>query len=97
MTAVPYLLAYEKLTMLELLLYIVIFLALSGLMACVEAAVLSVSPGEVDEMRLRKTWGSHALKAITQHTTRALVVIVILTNTINILGPIMAGYKAIEL
>jgi putative hemolysin len=89
--------ARKKLTMVELILYIAVFLALSGLMACVEAAVLSVSPGEVEEMRLRKARGARALTTITQHMTQALVVIVILTNTINILGPVLSGYKAIQL
>ena len=79
--------------MIELTVYIVTFIALSALMAVVEAAVLSISRGEVEELVIRKAWGAGALKAITQHITRAVVVIVVLTNTINILGPILAGEK----
>lgn len=83
--------------MLELALYIVVFIALSGLMAMVDAAVLSVSRGEVEEMVLHQEWGAVALRAIVQRITRAVVVIVLFTNTINILGPILAGKKAIDL
>lgn len=83
--------------MLELALYIVTFFILSGLMAGIEAAVLSVSPGEIEELRLRRAWGAVALTAIKQRVTQAMVVIVILTNSINVLGPILAGYKAIQL
>lgn len=83
--------------MLELILYVVVFVTLSGLMAMVEAAVLSVSRGEVEELVIERAFGADALKAITQRLTHALVVIVIFTNTINILGPILTGYKAIQL
>ena len=83
--------------MIELASYVVVFIALSGLMAMVEAAVLSVSRGEVEEMALGNAWGAAALRAITQRITRALVVLVLFTNTINILGPILAGKKAIDL
>ena len=83
--------------MLELTLYTIAFVALSGLMAMIEAAVLSVSHGEVEELVMRGAFGADALKAITQRITRALVVIVIFTNTINILGPILAGRKAVQL
>ena len=83
--------------MLELALSIVIFVSLSGLMAAIEAAVLSVSRGEVEELVVRRAFGATALKAITLRITQALVVIVIFTNTINILGPISVGRKAIEL
>lgn len=83
--------------MLELALYIVTFFILSGLMAGIEAAVLSVSPGEIEELRLQRAWGATALATIKQRVTQAMVVIVIMTNSINILGPILAGYKAIQL
>ena len=83
--------------MFELALYIVVFIALSGLMAMVDAAVLSVSRGEVEELVLRKKWGALALQAIARRITRAVVIIVLITNTINILGPILAGKKAIDL
>ena len=79
-----------------LALYIVVFIALSGLMAMMDAAVLSVSRGEVEEMVLKKKWGAIALRAIQERLTRAVVIIVLITNTINILGPILAGKKAID-
>ena len=83
--------------MLELALYIVVFIALSGLMAMVEAAVLNVSRIEIEEIRLQGTWGAGALKTINAHMTQAIVVLVIITNSINILGPILTGRKAMQL
>jgi Mg2+/Co2+ transporter CorB len=81
----------------ELIVYIVTFITLSGLMAAVEAAILSVSRAEVEELRLQKAWGAVALKAIKQRLTHAVVVLVIITNTINVLGPILSGRKAIQI
>lgn len=81
----------------ELLLFIVVFILLSGLMAAIEAAILSVSAGEVEELCQRNAWGSQALQAITRQITRPVIVMVIFTNTINILGPILTGWKAVQL
>lgn len=83
--------------MLELAFYILTFIVLSGLMALVEAAVLNISRAEVEELRLQGAWGADALKAITDRITRAVAVLVIFTNTINVLGPILAGRKAMQL
>ncbi|MBU0458842.1 hemolysin family protein [Patescibacteria group bacterium] len=73
------------------------FISLSGVMAMVDAAVLSITHAEVDELIQNKKWGARSLKKITKRLSRAVVVIVILSNTINILGPILVGQKAIEL
>ena len=81
--------------MFELILYIVVFIVLSGLMAMVDAAVLSVSRAEVEELVQQKKWGANALQAVALRLPRAVVIIVVLTNTINILGPILAGKKAV--
>lgn len=83
--------------MLQLTFYVVVFVALSGLMAAVEAALLNISPAEVEELWQQKAWGAGALKAITRRITQTIVVMVIFTNTINVLGPILAGRKAIQL
>ncbi len=83
--------------MFELSLYVVGFVALSGLMALIEAAVLSVSSMEVDELVMQRAWGANALQAITRRLTRPVVVMVLFTNTINILGPILTGRKAVQL
>ena len=56
--------------MLEMILYMGVFVALSGLMALIEAAVLSVSRGEVEELVIRKAFGATALKEITQRSAR---------------------------
>lgn len=80
-----------------LVLLIVCFIYLSGLMAMIDAAVLSVSRAEVEEMIVHKKWGAKALRQIKSNITRAVVVIVILTNAINVLGPILVGYKAVEI
>lgn len=73
-----------------------LFLALSGLMAAVDAAVLSVTRPEVAELVLHRRRGSRQLWELKQQLTRAVVVIVIVTNTINILGPIVVSHLAYE-
>jgi CBS domain containing-hemolysin-like protein len=80
--------------MLILLVYIVMFLFLSGLLALVDAAVLSVTRAETEEMVIQGKPGAAALKLVKQKITQAVVVIVIVTNTINVLGPILVGQRA---
>lgn len=83
--------------MIELLLFILAFVAASGFFAMIDAAVLSVGPAEVEVLIAKGRWGAVDLKQLLKHTTRAIIVIVILTNVTNILGPILAGRKAEQL
>lgn len=83
--------------MIILLIYIVAFLFLSGLLALVDAAVLSVTRAEAEELVVQQKPGASALKLVKQKITQAVVVIVIVTNTINVLGPILVGQKATSL
>ncbi len=83
--------------MAELLLLAVVFVVLSGLMALIEAAILSISRAEVEEMVAQGKSGARALYALSTRLSRPLVVLVVLTNIINILGPILVGQKAVAL
>ena len=83
-------------TMLPLTLLITSFVLLSGLMAITEAAVLSVSHAEVEVMVHAGRSGAQALRRIKNDITRAVVVLVVLTNTINVLGPVLVGARAVE-
>lgn len=87
----------ESELMIVLILYIVVFLFLSGLLALVDAAVLSVSRAEAEEMVIQRKPGAAALKLVKQKITQAVVVVVIVTNTINVLGPILIGQQATDL
>ncbi len=78
-----------------LILYIAIFILLSGLMAAVDAAVLSVTRPEIEEMIHHHRPGAGRLREVKRHITRSVVVIVILTNTINVLGPILVSREAL--
>lgn len=80
-----------------LVLSIILFLGLSGWMAAIDAAVLSVTRPEVEELVQKRKWGSRRLRNVKQHITQSVVVIVILTNTINVLGPILVSRQAFEL
>src|SRR6188472_3300675 len=82
--------------MFEIALLIAVFIALSGVMAMIDAAILSVTPGEVEELHHHKAWGSSALQFIKNHMTKSVVIVVILTNTINILGPVLIGDRAAD-
>ena len=83
--------------MLTLAALAVCFIVLSGLVAMVDAAVLSVSRAETEEAVARDLWGALPLRRIKVHLTQSLVVIVIVTNTINILGPILVGQTAVSI
>ncbi len=82
--------------MLLLVFSVVVFLALSGLMAAVDAAVLSVTRPEIDVMMQKSQWGSRRLSVVKHEITRSVVVIVIATNTINVLGPILVSRQAFD-
>ncbi len=82
---------------LELLFVAAGFVVLSGILALIDAAILSVSRAEIEEMILQKKPGAIFLRRVHRRITRAVVVIVILTNTVNILGPILVGQRAIAL
>ena len=82
--------------MLLLITLTVSFIVLSGLVAMIDAAVLSVSRAETEEAVAHNLWGARPLRRITEQLTRSVVVIVIVTNTINILGPILIGQTAVD-
>ena len=67
--------------MLPLVLAILSFVSLSGLMALIESAVLSVTRAEIDELHSAGHPGAPALITVTSRLTRTLAVLVILTNT----------------
>ncbi len=80
--------------MVELLIFILVFVSASGFLAMLDAAILSVNHAEVEVMLVKKRWGARDLKHLLKHSTRAIIIIVILTNITNILGPILVGRKA---
>lgn len=82
--------------MTTLILYILLFLFLSGLMAAIDAAVLSVTRPEIEELIQNDRPGARRLRQVKHNLARSVVVIVILTNTINVLGPILVSQKALN-
>jgi CBS domain containing-hemolysin-like protein len=88
---------YDTAIMVELSIYIVLFILASGLLSLTDAALLSISYAEVEEMHTQGKIGSAALRRVYRRLTRAVVVIVIITNTINVLGPILVGQRAVQL
>ncbi|MCK4517077.1 MAG: DUF21 domain-containing protein, partial [Spirochaetaceae bacterium] len=83
--------------MIQLIVLILGFVILSGLMAITEAAVLSVTRAEVEVMVRNGARGAKALRRIKEHITQAVVIIVVFTNTVNVLGPVLVGIRAVEL
>ncbi len=79
---------------LTLLPIIVGFVALSGLLAMLDAAILSVAAAEVEELVAKKKWGAMQLKSVFRHRTRAIIIIVVFTNVTNIAGPMLIGHRA---
>ncbi|GAB4158006.1 MAG: hemolysin family protein [Planctomycetaceae bacterium] len=83
--------------MVWLIVSLVLFIALSGLMAAVDAALLSVTQPEIDELIHRGKPGATQLKQAKRELTRSVAVIVILTNLINVLGPILVSQQAFDI
>ncbi|MDD4319180.1 MAG: CNNM domain-containing protein [Candidatus Peribacteraceae bacterium] len=83
--------------MLTLILLIVAFVLASGLLSMLDAAFLSVSRAEVEETLVHGLWGGRALKGIAERQMRTVIVIVILTNFVNVLGPVLIGVRAAAL
>jgi CBS domain containing-hemolysin-like protein len=84
-------------SMVELLVTAGVFVLASGLMALIEAAVLSVTQVEAETMVQRGLRGARQLLQIKSRLTSAVVVMVVFTNVINILGPVLVGAIAVEL
>ena len=82
--------------MLLLIIATAIFLALSGIMAAVDAAVLSVTRPEIEVLVQNRKTGANKLRTIKHEFARTVVVIVIATNTINVLGPVLVSQLASE-
>lgn len=82
--------------MTTLTLYTLVFLVLSGLMAAIDAAVLSVTRPEIEELIHDGKSGARRLRHIKQHLAKSVVVIVILTNSINVLGPVVVSHVAVD-
>lgn len=82
--------------MLLLISLTVCFILISGLVAMVDAAVLSVSRAETEEAVAQRLWGALYLRRITERLTQTVVAVVIVTNTINVLGPILIGQVAVS-
>jgi CBS domain containing-hemolysin-like protein len=82
--------------MIQLILMIGAFLMLSGLLAMIDAAVLSITPAEVEELIQKKVWGAKRLKKLQSQLTRAIIVVVIFTNITNVSGPILIGQHAAQ-
>ena len=79
-----------------LVLYIAAFILLSGLMAAIDAAILSVTRPEIEELIQHERSDATQLRDVKQHMARSVVVIVILTNTINVLGPVLVSNEALK-
>ena len=82
--------------MLMVIILIAGFLALSGMMAAIDAAVLSVTHPEIEVLVQNGKWGARRLRRVKHELSQSVVVIVILTNTINVLGPILISFQAWE-
>ena len=83
--------------MVVIILYISVFILLSGILAMIDAAVLSVTKAEIGAMASKKKYGARQLQIISRHMPRAVVIVVIFTNLVNVLGPILVGKKAVEI
>lgn len=80
--------------MTSLVLSIIAYILVSGFASLVDAAILSVTHAEVDELVMQKKWGATTLHFIKQRLTRAVIIVVTIQNTANVVGPFVVGQQA---
>jgi CBS domain containing-hemolysin-like protein len=81
--------------MLELALLICAIIIFSGIFSGTEAAILSVTPSEVEMMIQKKKRFSRALEMVTKKTNRSVTTVLILNNIVNIAGSILVGRQTV--
>lgn len=77
--------------MTQLSISIVVLIFFSGILACIEAALFSVSPIKVNELAAAGSKSGKTLKKIKDNLQKPIAAIVILTNLVNIVGSIFVG------
>lgn len=82
--------------MLELWLFIVGILLLSGFFSGAEAALLSITEPEVEEMRQQKAFGVEILRRVRSSMETVMVTIVIMNNVVNIAGSVIVGQLVVK-
>ena len=83
--------------MLELTLLILFVILFSGLFSGTEAAILSITPSEVEMMVQKKRTFAVVLQYVTAHLNRSVTAVLILNNIVNIAGSILVGHKTVQL
>lgn len=82
--------------MLILVLSIASIIIAAGILACIEAALFSVSPIKVNEFAASKTQQGKVLKKIRDNLQKTIAAVVILTDLVNIGGPMFVGVIVAE-
>lgn len=82
--------------MLAIISAVIALIVLSGILACIEAALFSVSPLKVNELAQDGTRPSRVLARIRNNLKKPIAALVILTNFVNIVGSIFVGGMAGE-
>jgi putative hemolysin len=84
-------------SMLELFLLILVVLLLSGIFSGMEAAILSVTPSEVEVMVQKRKPFARLIQHVTEHINRSVTAVLIMNNIVNIAGSIFVGQKAVTI
>lgn len=79
------------------MLLIIAVIILSGIFSGTEAAIISVTPAEVETMVQKKKYGSRFVEIATKNLSRSVTTILILNNIVNIVGSIMVGQMVMNL
>jgi putative hemolysin len=82
--------------MIELIFLILGVIIFSGVFSGTEAAILSVTPSEVEDMVHKKLTGASTLAYARKHLNRSIMTVLILNNIVNIVGSILVGQMVIN-
>ena len=77
-----------------LVLFVILF---SGLFSGTEAAILSVTPSEVEVMAQKNRRFAWILQYATKHINRSVTTVLILNNIVNVAGSIFVGQRVVAM
>jgi putative hemolysin len=81
--------------MIEIILLGLGVIIFSGIFAGIEAAILNITPAEVEDMVQKKLAGASILASARQQLTRSITTVLIWNNIINIAGSIFVGQAVV--
>lgn len=76
---------------------ILLVLFVSAFFSGSEAAIMSITPTEIELLRGQRRFGSHSLQKVHMHIDRSVIAIVIMNNISSIVGSVVVGQIVVHI